>query len=228
MITLMLLASLAQDLRPARPIGDVIAPHSKLIRKIAGVVDVVASDDASTIVIRVDSRAAKEAVELLVAKKLCGYPVKVTVGPAKPAVEAAPEIAKDEAPPRTSPGTTVAEERAPSPTVAGQRTTPGPTDCDIVREKVGLPERSATARCKQVTGWTNDPDKVRWVVREGLPHWESKELGKGRPSGSETIACPEHGSHGLLVWIAYTYIRHRWSCPSGLAQLLRAIDRLTP
>lgn len=207
--------ALAQD----GNIHEVKFKYEKAIKRIAGVLDVTVGgvNGENRIVIRVESAEAKESVVALVGEKLDGFAVHVMVsgGSKAPTAEAisTATCANCACPCHKRPGQTVAETLPPVKKFDLDRVndaTYAAEQCDVIRKVLGMPERPAKngIRCQQMLGLTNDPDKIRWIQREGIPCWESKEMGMG--------------------FTAYTYIKHRQFCPKGMKQLLADIDRMTP
>jgi len=216
-ITAAMTAAFAQD----GSIHEVKFKYEKAIRRIAGVLDVTVGglNGQMRIIVRVENAESRDAVQALVGEKLDGFAVHIMIssGAAAPApattTGASSTCSSCACPCHKRPGQTVAETRPP-PTKFELDRINDPTytaeQCDVIRQVLGMPERPAKngIRCTQMLGTTNDPAKIAWVRGEGLPCWESKELGG--------------------QFVAYTYIKHRQFCPKGMKQLLADIDRLTP
>lgn len=212
-------------------IYDAKAKYEKALKMISGVKDlsVMGVNSDLKLVLRVENEETRQAVSRLVGSKLDGHPLQVlTAGQKAEGTEQAPGMTV--AAPAHSPqtcgcpchrqaGKTVADPSKPAPKVDLTRLDDkgyAAEECDVMREYVGLPKREAKngVRCTQMIGWTNDPEKIKWVQKQNLPHWRSKEM-PGLPNAGQDIIC-------------YTYIKHRQFCPLGMKQILDDIHRLTP
>lgn len=213
LLSLALVAAAPQD--PS--VYEVKYKYEKSLRRVQGVQDVSVggSGDDLRVVIRCDQEAA-DAIQTLVGVKLEGYKLHFVISGSRP---------------------TVAENSNSRPTVAEPRkettTKDRPSDdepCDVIREVTGLPKRKDIKNgvvCKQMVGWTNDPDKIRWLIDNGIPHWYSQEMGGLRGSDRGGVSCPDHGTHNG-EFVAYTYIKHRNTCPYGREILIKEVQKLTP
>lgn len=195
LLSLALIAAAPQD--PS--IYDVKYKYEKSLRRVQGVADVSVggSGEDLRIIIRCDQEAA-DAIKTLVGEKLDGFKLHFLINGSRPTVV--------EEPKSTSSGRTVAEPRKEEPPKTRDE-----EQCDVIREVTGLPKRKDIKNgvvCKQMVGWTNDQEKVRWLEEQGIPHWESKEMGTG--------------------FTAYTYIKHRNTCPYGREILIDEVRKLTP
>jgi hypothetical protein len=201
---------LAQDAAAAK------LRYEKPLLRIRGVQDVSISD--GKIVVRVENEETRDAVRTLAGDQLR---LQFTIS-GKASEE--PVSKSLECPDCGCPchrGRTVAEPRKPEERKPEE-------ECDILRALKGLPQVKRDAYCKQMVGWTNDSEKIRWLIEQGLPHWESREWGSGPKSSTKLgIDCPEHGQHNG-EFVAYTYHKHRASCPYGQAQGMDDFRRLTP
>ncbi len=177
--------------------------YEKALKRVAGVLDVSVGgvNGDLKIIVRVDSDDAKEAVALLTGLKLEGYPVQIMKSTSA-STEPSPTPAKAECPNCGCPchKQRVGQTVAEPPKVATED-----PDCDIRLEMMGKKVKRAV-NCIQMVGWTTDQKRIAWVKSQGLPHEESKEM---------------------MGATAYTFIKHRASCPYGRQQVDRLIEEMT-
>jgi hypothetical protein len=211
-------------------IEDVIHRYEKGLKKIAGVRE-IAPDQVGgvpTITVRVETEDARDMVRFMTREKLDTYPVRILVSKV-----ASPERANPAAPEETacarcpvhcpsplSHRTEVEPEKTP---VTGASKTgasppsgpPKPAElCDVARKLQGLPPRKdGKSGCEEMVTTTNNPDRIRWAIDQGLPHWVSKEMPGVKGNAREGIACSQHGSHSFSEFVCYTWIRHTVTCP---------------
>jgi len=187
--------------------------YEKAIKRIAGVKDVTVGgiNNDLKIIVRVESEEAKKEVTLLVGTRLDGHPVVILLAGASEGPSTAPAAPVNTAtceacvcPCHKRVGQTVAEPAKPVKPVEAEV-----DQCDVLLEATGKPARKSKAndRCTQMVGWTNDPEKMKWVGKNGFPSWPSREM--------PGFTC-------------YTYIKHRATCPIGSRSLIDDIKRLTP
>jgi hypothetical protein len=244
--TLVLIAAAAAFAQDSN-IHETKFKYDKALRRIAGVLDVSVGgvNGENRIVVRVEDAGARDAVTTLTGGKVDGFAVHVLVSGTSAAAPAPPEPAPAAkassscagcaCPCHAGPGRTVAEARKPESKIDLTRLEDmdyTAEKCDVLREILGLPERDATngVRCTQMTGWTNDALKLKWILAEGLPHWKAKEFVglRGSDYKGADLKCELHGSHGNGEVVCYTYIRHRQFCPRGMKEMLKDYERMTP
>lgn len=236
MRTLVIVAALGAFVGAQQASGpyEVKYKHEASLKKIPGVQDVAVggANGELRIVVRVDDAAARDAVRSYCGgERLDGTPVHVLVaGPARSCAScpvhcraSGPGQTVAEAALKTSPGQTRIDlDRLDDPRYARER-------CDVIRKWLGLPKLAdVKVPCLEMVSWSNDPEKIRWVVAQDIPHWPSKEMPGLRGSDVNTLACPTHGTHIGGEVICYTWVKHRQFCPLGMKQVLKTLDRMTP
>ncbi|MBI2901360.1 MAG: hypothetical protein HYY17_14340 [Planctomycetes bacterium] len=184
--------------------------YEKALKQIRGVLDVSIAGSGSDLrlVLRVESEEARETVRILFGDQIRGCRLHFIVSGAAVAADA-PRTEGDCSRcvcPCHKSGRTVAApwREEPKPVKAEE-------PCDVMRELLGLAKRHDVKNgvvCQQMVGWTNSPVQIEWVKKNNLPHWQSQELGS--------------------FFVAYTYIKHRRSCPHGRKILDMEIENLTP
>ncbi len=177
--------------------------YEKALKRIAGVLDVSVGgvNGDLKIIVRVDSEDAKETVALLTGSKLEGFPVQILKSTTT-TTEPPPAPVKADCP---DCGCPCHKQRVGQTVTEPPKVAADDPDCDIRLEMMGKKVKRAV-NCIQMVGWTTDPKRIAWVKSQGLPHGESKEMMGG---------------------IAYTYIKHRASCPYGQKQVERLIEEMT-
>ncbi len=177
------------------------------LRKIRGVRDVSIAGVGSDLrlVVRVESEEARESVRAKFGDAIGGYKLHILVSRPSASGSSSAGDCRSCVCPCHKAGRTVS-----APPTDSARRNPHEA-CDMYRELLGMPKRADVRNgvlCQQMVGWTNDHKKVRWLIQQGLPHWESREMGTS--------------------FTAYTYIKHRRTCPLGERQVVREIEGLTP
>jgi len=213
--------------------------YEAALRQIKGVqeVSIGSVEGAMRLIVPVDSAESRQALVLLTGLELDGIALYVPVR--RPTDDSA-TVASEPDPA----GTTAAahdprscrcpchEGRGPGRTVAEEAPSDRYEQCDWFRKIMKKKPRKADPDtiCHQRVGWTNEPEKIRWVLKEAFPHWRSKEMPGLKQEGGEPIHCGEHGSHDSGEVIAYTFVRHRRDCPIGDydGRARDATDDLTP
>lgn len=229
MMTLLSTWAVSQDTQPT--IYEVKYKYDKALRQIDGVLDVTVGgiDGEMRIIVRVRDEAAKHAAMLLTGGKLDAHRLHfILSADPRPTVaeEAKPQGESKSCPCEchSGPGKTVAAPREPEPVDPYEQ-------CDWVREMMKLPARKGVKdRCLQMVSWTNDPQRIKYAIREGFPHFPSQEMPGLRGSDKGGADCPQHGVHPQGEIICYTWVKHRFECPIGnrKEKVRRAADGLTP
>src|SRR5579862_8960490 len=217
-------------------IDDVIQRYEKGLKKIHGVQQILPekANGVATITVRVETEEARDLVRFMTGDRLESYPVRILLSKAAPPdrPESSSPAGKESSeesgcthcpchcPSASAHRTEVEPVKAPAPGTtkadAGDPSKPSePADlCEVARKLRGLPPRKDfKSGCEEMITTTNNPDKIRWVIEKGLPHWLSKEMPGVKGSSKEGIACPQHGSHSFTEFVCYTWIRHTVSCP---------------
>jgi hypothetical protein len=195
------------------PAQDDIDPRPRIakdkyepaIRRIAGVKDITVGgiNGKRALVITVESDEVKKDVATLTNGALDGVAITFVVSPTTKTSPVSGPCAGCVCPCHRKPGSTVAEPAKPREEPKAEEL------CDVVREAIGQKGGKGKDRCEQMVGWTNDPQKIEWVKKEGLPHWQSKEM-------------------GMPGMICYTYIKHRAACPINKRKLEERVKEITP
>jgi hypothetical protein len=202
------LAIRAQDSGPSP--SDAKARYERPLLRIRGVQEVGVSGSGmdARLVVKVDSAETRDAVQTLIGDHLLGCRVSYVVE-----AEKTGDCSRCTCPCHVGKTTSVRKSDAPA------------EECDILREKKGLPRIRREVSCTLSTGSTNDLAKLQVLMDMGIPHWVSKEMGSGPKASSKlSIPCTEHGTHSG-EFVSYGYLRHRASCPIGEAQLTEALIR---
>lgn len=224
------MAAFAVAQENAQSIYEVKYKYEKALKQIRGVQEVSVGGGGNDLrlLVRVESEAAREAVRTLLGDHVQGYKLHFLVSSTGESPASTGDCSRCACPCHHGgiARPTVAEPRKPD------NVDPLPPEeaCDILREVTGLPKRKDIkngAVCQQMIGWTNDPRRIKWLIDHGIPHWRSQELGGLEGDAKRGVACPEHGVHSG-GFIAYTYIKHRGSCPYGKQSLIEDVERLTP
>jgi len=244
-LTIFAAVHLEQDKGPG--VEDVIKTYEKHLRSIEGVREIAADQSGAepTIIIRVESKNARDTIALLMGEKISGYPVKillssVPLSESQPAnadgtTQAAVDLTCTHCPIHcTSNSHLTVVDPTPSPNpgltkveVPASETTSW-DHCDVARKWLGLPRRGAPqgGACEVMVSWSDDPTKVKWALAQRLPHWRSKDMVSIRGSDKTGIPCPEHGSHNQGEFVCYTWIKHNPQCP--LVAIVAPKDLLSP
>lgn len=211
---------------------EAFAPYEKAVRGISGVLEISMGRIRGErgILVRVQSTQAKDSVQFLLGDRVGGHPIHVFIG----TVVAPAEKACLGCPLHCGGRATVAEAGKPAevpkvdttrlndPTYVQER-------CDVVRKWLGLAKLDeGDLRCQEMASSTNSPQRIKWVIAQGIPHWRSQEMGTLRGSDAVGIPCQEHGLHSGGEMIAYTWVKHRRFCPLGAKQVLKEIEDQTP
>lgn len=111
------------------------------------------------------------------------------------------------------PGTPAPQDPA-GPPGDGDKTANAEPLCDVARKLRGWPPlKTGRFGCEEMLTTTNNPERIRWAIDKGLPHWLSKEMPGVKGNSREGISCPIHGSHSMSEFVCISWVKHGKFCP---------------
>lgn len=111
-------------------------------------------------------------------------------------------------------GTPATPESMEPPPAGAEKGSTEDLRCDVARKLRGLPPlKTGRCGCEEILSTSNNPDKIRWAIDKGLPHWVSKEMPGVKGNAKTGISCPVHGTHSTSEFVCYAWVKHGTSCP---------------